>query len=780
MYEKKGFSPQIDSTGIELRKRLKVNYDLFNNKVDISEFNHVCKPFGDEVGELPIKFKNKDITSPKIKAVLNMEASRPFMWSAIATNPEATTRKEQEEFKRMREYVVNSIIAPIKQEIALKKEQENLGRELTPDEQQKIIQEIEEETQAATPEEVKRYMLREHQDPAEVMANQTLRYFSKKLDVQRKFDKAFKHAALSAMSIMYLGVFEGDVQVWNVNSMDFACDVDYENDFIEDGEWATCRYYFSPSKIASLFKGELTPRNLDDIYEAWRSHTYYDDEDLFLRAELSIDNRKKRGIPVVHSVWKALRKIGFLTYIDERGVEREKIVDEDYELKKDFGDIKVEWEWIPEVYEGWKILLAEPIYVSMRPLPGQFKDINNIYKSKLPYYGYTVDSLNSDPTGIMDRLIDYQYAYNIICYKIDTLVNSDKGKKILMNIGAVPKESGINLKQWQYFFESTPFAWFDPKEEGNDYADANNIAKVLDLSLASDIQKYIEYAENIRLQAGRAVGIPDQVEGQIKNYETASNAKQALNQSSMILESYFELHNIMKRNVLQGMLEAIKVAYSGKEKVKLSYALDDLSIETFDLDPMILDNETLDIFINNTSEVSEIKDTIVQLSHAAMQNQTVEFSDIISVIKSKDIVEAEEILKVAENNRRDFNERLEKEKIQAQSEEAEKAREFQREVWANEKENIILKEEEKRKTVALQGALTGMSFNPDTDNDRDGVNDFLEIAKHGLDAEIVQRKMDLEEKNFEHKKENDREKIDLAKEKLKVDKAKAKQKSTKV
>ena len=82
------------------------------------------------------------------------------------------------------------------------------------------------------------------------------------------------------------------------------------------------------------------------------------------------------SIIVKHYVWKSLRKIGFLTYLDEEGNEAETIVSEDYTINKEMGDIELVWKWIPEVYETWKI--GEDIYLRMRPLPGQFKDFDNL------------------------------------------------------------------------------------------------------------------------------------------------------------------------------------------------------------------------------------------------------------------------------------------------------------------------------------------------------------------------------------------------------------------
>ena len=146
--------------GVSEYHRMKVNYDLFNNIIDLRDFEYVCKPFGAETGELPAKMVNRDILSNKIKVILGIEMKRPFDYKVVAINSEATTRKEQEEFKRLKEYVVNSIIAPLRKQLEVQSQQENQGKELTPEQRQQIEKQIDEQLKAMTPEEVKVYMER--------------------------------------------------------------------------------------------------------------------------------------------------------------------------------------------------------------------------------------------------------------------------------------------------------------------------------------------------------------------------------------------------------------------------------------------------------------------------------------------------------------------------------------------------------------------------------------------------------------------------------------------
>jgi hypothetical protein len=755
-YDTSMFSVEQDVTPA---KRIKTNYDLFNNKIDLRDFEYVCKPYGAEVGELPANMTNRDIISGRIKAFLGMEMKRTFPWKAVALNPEATTRKEEEKYKRIKDYVVNEITAPIRQQLEIQAQEQSKGQKLSPEELQQIKAQIEEQTKTMTPEEVFRYMERKHQDPAEVQSEQLLQYLIIKEDIESKFIDGLKHGALSAREIYKLGIHRGDPELWLVNPLDFSCVKSSFSPFIEDSEKCVCIYRMTPSQILQKFGKELTEEDIERIYDAGEKYRADKlNESFFTFSEDSI-SRDEDSIRVVHGQWRAPRKIGFLSYLDENGEMQERIVHESYRLDLDAGDISIEWEWIPEIYEGYKIL--DDIYVGLRALPGQFKDIDNLYNQKLSYYGVIYDDMNSEETSLMDRLKQYQYYFNIIMYRIEMLLASDKGKKLLMNINAIPKSSGIDIKQWKYFLEASNIGWYDPTEEGLDYSDVNTIGKVLDLSLSSDINNYIQLAEYIKKQAGESVGLGDNVIGQIPPDAAVSNVRQNLIQTSYILEPYFQLHTLVKRNVLQGLIDIAKYSYTTSKKQKLSYILDDLSLKLLTLDLDLLDNSTIGIFVTNSIKTHETMEAIRQLAHAAMQNQTVEFSDIITILRQESVPEMEETLKVAEDKKRQHMEKM-------QQMEAEKAKELEQlkqqgrlQEHEMEKENIVLKETEKRKTIIAQTTITGASFNPDMDANDNGINDFIEIGIKEKALNINKDKLSLEKEKFLHQKEKDNKELKL-------------------
>ena len=758
MYDTKANFLSIGYGGVNEYKRMRVNYDLFNNIVDLSDFAYVATPYGADQGEMPDQMANRDICSYRVKALIGMEMKRPFGYRVMATNKEASNRKVEEETKRIQDFVVQSVMAPLRQQKEAEYQAQMKGRELSEQEMQQLQSQMEAEIEQMTPDKVRAYMKRDHRDPAEVQGQQLLNYLIKKLDARKKFNNGWKHGLISAYEVYWLGIVNGEPAMKVVNPVRFSCDKASDLDYIEQGEWAAAEYRMHPSQIVQTF--ELTDHEIDTLWRNYNHHITQRVHDNLFNFDEYLTYEDKNSIRVLHCVFKGLRKIGWLDYIDEDGVLQTKfMVDESYKLNKAMGDVKITWEWIPEVYEGYKIGMH--IYKEMRPVPGQFKDPDNIYRCNLPYYGAIYDNTNSQPTSVMDRMKVYQYYYNIVMYRLELLMASDKGKKILMNINAIPTDSGIDLKKWQYFFESTPFMWYNPDEEGMNQSDVNTIAKTLDLSLASDIQKYIQLADYLEQKCGKSVGITDPVLGQTSVSERVTNNQQNLVQTSHMLEPYFDLHNCIKRNVLQGLLDLAKVAYATSDKKQISYILDDMSSEMLQMDINLLDESTLGLFMEDSSMSEEIKQTIQQLAHAAMQNQKIELSDVLKVIKQDSIQEAEEALLVSEELRAERDQASAQAAEKAKAEAQQKQLDHEKEAWQHEADMIILKEEENRKTQIQKQAILSMGFDPNKDQDDDGVPDVLELAKHGVDAQIKMSQETRENRKLDFQIQDAKEKNKL-------------------
>ena len=755
--------------GISDYRRMKVNYDLFNNIINKTDFEHVCYPFGKEAGELPVDFTNKDIISGKIKALLGMEMRRPFAWKVVATNPEASTRREEEEFGRLKDYVINSIIAPIKQRIEMEQAEATKGQQLTTEERQRIEQETAEKLKSMTPPEVKKYMAREHQDPAEALAHQLLQFLIQKENIKMKFNKGWKHGLISGKEIYWVGSVNGDPILKVINPLNFDYDRSSEIDFVEDGDWACYEMSMTPSDIAKYFGSELSNVELDEIYEQYNNTSSIPDSAFTFREDgVSLN----LGVRVVHAEWKALKALKFISGIDPlSGEPYEDIVDESYKMNTEAGDLKEEIVWIPTKYEGYQI--GNDKFAMLREVPGQHKDLDNLYNCKLSYIGSTYDNLNSTTTSLVDRMKYYQYFFNILWYRIELLIGSDDGKSLLINANLIPKSSGLDIEKWMYYFKVNKLGLLDPTEEGNKgNSNIGEAAKEIDMSLVSDIQKYMQLAEYIEKRCGESVGITKQIEGQIGSEEAVRNTQQALVQSANILEPYFDMHNLIKRNVLQSLIEVAKVAYTELQPRSISYVLDDMSVRQLSPDYELLENSTYGLFVSNSMKADETLQTMKQLSHAALQNQQVELSDVLMIMNSESTQEAEELLKVAESNRAEKEQAIQQQQMQSQEQQAEAQRNWEREKMDKEHKHRMAEIDLKGEKDIQKQLILSMGFNEDKDLDKDGMPDVLEVAKFNVDAEIKQRKQNLDEAKLEQQKKEHEDKKVLEEKKIKSQMAK--------
>ena len=376
--------------------------------------------------------------------------------------------------------------------------------------------------------------------------------------------------------------------------------------------------------------------------------------------------------------------------------------------------------------------------------------------------------MNSTTISLVDRMKYYQYFYDILWYKIEGLIASDDGKALLLNGNLLPKSSGVEFQEWMYHFKVNKLGILDPSEEGNKgNANIGEAAKEIDMSLISDIKKYLDISEYIERRCGESVGITKQIEGQIGTSDAVRNTQQALVQSANILEPYFDLHNLVKRNVLQSLIEVTKVAYADSPSTALAYVLDDMALEMLKIDKELLENSTYGLFVSDSLKSDEVLQTMQQLSHAALQNQQIELSDVHKIMNSESTQEAEELLTVAENERAEREQAKQQQQSQAAADQAEAAREWEREKVQTDHNNKMAEIQLKGDLDLEKQLVLSMGFNEDKDLDKDGMPDVLEVAKFGVDAEIKQRKQQLDEQKFAQSKIEHEDKKVLEEKKIK-------------
>lgn len=739
----------------------KINYDLYHNKINRADFEYVCKPWGDSVSEdMPAELVNRDICSGKINAIIGLEMQRPFAYQVVATNKEATTRKEKKEFELIQDYVMEQIMTPIRQQLQQQAQQvmqqaQEQGQNLEELEPQ-IMQQMQEQEAAMTPPEVKKYMARQHQDVAELLGNQILNYLKQKESIEDKFNKGALHAAISAKEVYWIGEVNGEPVLKVVNPLTFDFDKSPDVDYIEDGEWAVAEYRMTPTEIISEFGDELKDDQIDRVY----SFSYnYENNMNYFQTEPTDTAFSGNTIRVLHCTWKALRKLGILTY-EENEQTLKKYVSENYRIDKSRGDVSIKWLWVPEVHEGYQIM--DDIFVRMRPVPNQHKDINNIYHCKLPYVGAVYDNTNSVLTSFMDRLRPYQYLYNILWYRMELAIARDKGKKFAVDMNAIPLNQNLDLPKWQYYIESDSIIYLNSKQEGDRFNPQGiaQFVKEVDMTNTSDIARYQTLLSYIDQQAGESIGVTKTLEGQIQEREAVKNVNQALNLTSNKLEVFFSKRAKVKQNVLQALIESAKVVYTQEDPVVLSYILDDHTYAYLKVDPVLLANSSYGIYVSNSRKITEIRQTVNEIAKFGMQSGSIGMSDIINIMRQDSLIEAEELLRKSEREKQEQEQQMQQQQIQAAQEMEQQKHQMEMQRLQFERETKLMEIERKGEWDLKKQIVFSSGFAEEGDLNQNNIPDTYEIGKQLL-----------EERKFEHQKEVDKRKLDIEEKKIEQKKA---------
>ena len=142
---------------------------------------------------------------------------------------------------------------------------------------------------------------------------------------------------------------------------------------------------------------------------------------------------------VWHVVWRGEARVAIVTFVTPNGMISQRIEDEYYELNPEIGDVSIEYEYRPQVYEGVRIgARATAIY------PYKVRPIAYEREGKLPYNGITELLPGFGKFSIIDLITPYQVFYNIVAYHREMVLAKNKLSILLIAkslLGKVPEDT---------------------------------------------------------------------------------------------------------------------------------------------------------------------------------------------------------------------------------------------------------------------------------------------------------------------------------------------------
>lgn len=692
-------------------------YGLYNSEFDETDLKYVTNPFKVEDG-FPAKMQNFNIVRPKIDLLIGEESKRPFNMRIIQTNYDAITEVQEEKKKLLAQYIESYVT----------KQEDPEGNPITPPE-------------------IEKYMKYNYKTISEETAYHSLNYLKEKLGIQNEFLKGWKDALVAGEEIYYVGTVNGEPFLERVNPVNCDYDKDPDLDYIEDGDWFLRRMEMSPSTIYDRYFDLMDESDLDKMldYAEGRSSNVRGRADsvnntsIMYKEKFSSKFLGSNGydtdgnlITVYHAVWRSYKKVGFLMMTDpETGEETETMIDETY--KKDEGE-NIKWEWLPEIWEGYRI--GEDIYVGIGPVEYQHVSIDNPSSRKLPYCGVIYSNTNAKSKSLLTIMKPLQYMYIILWYRLETAIARDKGKVINMDITQIPKGLGISVEQWMHYVSALGVNFINPYDEGWDIPGREggkpspyNQMNAIDLTMANVISEYIQLMVKIEDMVGEISGVSKQRTGSIQQRELVGNVERSVIQSSHITEPLFWTHNQVKKNVLTMLLDTAKHVWSESNQKKLHYIMND-SIRIF----MDVTDEFLfsdhDVFITDSTKEEQNIEALRSLLQPAMSSGS-------TLLEAAEVLMGDNISMI-KRQLADIDTKK-AEMTNAQQEAQQEAEQFQRQL---EQEALRIKEEDsmRKAETQLQVAILGAHMNQsgkDLDGEVDGDDDEAVWEKLRLQADKI-------------------------------------------
>ncbi len=764
---------------IDLVKKMQMNYDLYNSRGQATDYNDLSTLMSlqqEGVGGTN-QTRTYDIISSIASSMVGDQEKRPFVPICvdISENGLNEIKRKRQELVQQRlqskiiQPIIDQVTQQIQEEMAAQAEVDpETGEPMIGQEQQQQAQEqIGQQVEAMTPEEIHRYMSKDFKGASSIQGQKIMEYYLRELKLKYKFTQAFKNLIITGLPIMYGGIRNGKVVAEVVKPTKFRWGGSENIDFIEDGDWWVYEENISFPEVYKRYGSILTKKDqekLDEFYDTFYANTSVESyAESKLVSEVALDPNHyglenadlltKKGqskmrnayekvfygsdgtAPVVHHhiVFKSLTLFKYITRLveGEDGETSEELIwfDGEYEFNPLNGDIEEKEVWLPQLYEVVKLHYgssSNAVYLLKRPIPDQHRSLDNPFDIKGPYYGLAWNSFHGESKFLapLDKAKPYIYDYNVIRSKINHLIKSDRGKLLMTSFASKPKD--WTWGKWMGFFKEG-LALIDT---ANMQPHEAQLFKEINLSGgASELAGYLEYLERIKNDAAQAMSYNPSRLGQISPYMTVTNNQQNIMQSLSQTEDLYTTFNKIQENFLTHLMRLSKTEFR-ENPAALTYLLDDMSIAELETDESTLTESKFGVYVSNSGDDQENLNMTKTVLATMVQAQVINYPEYMKSLWTKSAAEAINIAEEAEKRRQSDmqSQRDHEQQMQQQAMEAQDKREQMIHQRAVELKQMDI-------DAGYEKALIdAMTFANQKDIDQDMVNDDLEMKEKEIEA----------------------------------------------
>lgn len=403
------------------------------------------------------------------------------------------------------------------------------------------------------------------------------------------------------------------------------------NFFVEDHDMFARKMLLSYPQIIDMFDDVLSKEDkefLEKYYDSGIGHPtrtqllysqyfeYFPDgcekfskeeRELYKKQPVSIAEQNNNLFEVWHVVWKGEARRGILTYVNEVGMQTQRVVEENYQLNKEVGDISIEWAYEPQVYEGYRIGSR---YTGVYPIKA--RPIAYQRNGKLPYNGIMEILPLMGKFSIIKLITPYQIMRNIIAYHREMVIAKNKMLVLLLPESLIASDTEDKI----YKMAADGVLIVDDTEDANSQKMAN--IRMLNANMGDYIQQLTNLIEAVKLEAREMVDMNIQRYGEIAQSAGVGTTQEAIARSSMGTVIIVTMFDEMRKRDYQRDIDYAKLAYI--EGLQTSFFDDKYNQRYLSLDVNSFVNSDYSVLIKNDQKEIDKLNELRKWAFSAAQN----------------------------------------------------------------------------------------------------------------------------------------------------------------
>lgn len=610
------------------RKHIDELYQIVTGKINLMNYRHVTNPYGNTtVRNYPAKLINYDIISPMIMQLLSEFAKRLYNPMVYAKNSEIDTIREQYELEEYTKILQQDFLNfHIKAGNYVPGQTDENGQPIEEPQHPDLVRK-------------KKQTIRD----VKAEQGQTMLEYILATNIGTKvWREVFFDLIVCNRGYTRKGILYDEVVYRRVKPQNLTFYSSNHIRFVEDAEVVRYTDLYTLNELVDMLTGlDGFDANLIDSLEnqvnTGTSNGFYEN---FSRNFYNVETEKigrNKLFVLSHVQWTAYDYIGKLKTTDMFGQIEYIEVDETYIETE--GD-EIEWRWCACVYEayvlqneyvigGGKVELSRAKFNSPHTVKKCYNGAVYMYHT-----GVKFDSL-------LEKLYAYQELYNIMKFKIQYTINKNKDKLAVIPIGLlghfkdeedyaidydaakgenvarpIKNKENSSIAKAMYYADTTQLLFID--EQSPTAQLASTMLKDIDLSLGNYIQYLINYASQIKAEAGELIGFNRFRRAEISSNDAVSNVETAQYTGSLIVEEYFTLMKELQDSDCQGLVDYGQVAY--REGKKASFFRSDGESVIFSLEPYCIANSEYGVFAKDSGTEKQKFEELKQFALTLSQN----------------------------------------------------------------------------------------------------------------------------------------------------------------